>query len=725
MIKIGSFFEEHVEKIVLVIVGIACVWLLITRVIFSPNEVAYGDGKYSPGAVDDKVYEEAVLLREKINTPPTDPEPYQSELSKFVALLDSSISDIDVSLWPQVPYAVDGVISGTGGGQYSLPRIGEVNDVAVEHIRAVAYVPTVAVTPEAPYDKAPHEPNDIDLVTMEAKFDIEGLYERFKESFVDDVAEQWADPCLAKPIFAAVQLQRQELVEDGSWSDWQDVPRSKIDHYGKLFEIVEDASSLPAGRLKVWKLQFDDPQLQIDLLQPEAYQIASAKEEWYPPLIHRQFLEMQRRETLDERRKTREEEQKGNERSDSRRSRRSGSGLGLGTGGRSSRGTSGGLGGGDGIYGGFGGQDTTRRRGSRTGTGSSRRRSTDDGLGIGIGVGGGRSTGGRSRGSRGSRGRTDIGGIEDYMMSGLPGDRLTRRGPSMIDVYDEFDKIRLTWRTPLEKMREPLVFWAHDDTVEPRKSYRYRIRLGVFNPVAGTNQLSEQDISRKNEVVLWSGFSDITEPVEIPGRLYFFAKHIREAAKVVTVQVSKYVMGYWRSEDFTVSQGEVIGDVVENESARPEIGRGSRGSRGIRDSRISRDSRLDMLMSPVARPEDEAVEPEMIDYSTGAVIVDVVAVNDWSGENNLSTRRYYDMLYSFDGTSIEHMPVRTAYWATDLQKWYSEIVKMQREKPEPLKSWGTGGSRRRTRGAEYQDYGDEYYMEEEMMMEGMGGRPLY
>jgi hypothetical protein len=349
MIKIGSFFEEHVEKIVLVIVGIACVWLLITRVIFSPNEVAYGDGKYSPGAIDEQVYEKAVLLREKINTPPTDPEPYQSKLSKFVALLDSSISDIDVSLWPQVPYAVDGVVSGTGGGQYSLPRIGEVNDVAVEHIRAVAYVPTVAVTPESPYDKAPHEPNDIDLVTMEAKFDIEGLYERFKESFVDDVAEQWADPCLAKPIFAAVQLQRQELDEDGSWSDWQDIPRSKIDHYGKLFEIVEDASSLPAGRLKVWKLQFDDPQLQIDLLQPEAYQIASAKEEWYPPLIHRQFLEMQRRETLDERRKTREEEQKGNERSDSRRSRRAGSGLGFGTGGRSSRGTSVGLGGGDGI----------------------------------------------------------------------------------------------------------------------------------------------------------------------------------------------------------------------------------------------------------------------------------------------------------------------------------------------------------------------------------------
>ena len=148
----------------------------------------------------------------------------------------------------------------------------------------------------------------------------------------------------------------------------------------------------------------------------------------------------------------------------------------------------------------------------------------------------------------------------------------------MIDVYDEFDKIRLTGRTLLEKMREPLVFWAHDDTVEPRKHYRYRIRLGVFNPVAGTDQLSEQDISRKNEVVLWSEFSDVTDPVEIPGRLYFFAKHIREPANVVTVQVSKYLLGYWHSEDFKVSQGEVIGNVVETEiepqQRRSDFGRG-------------------------------------------------------------------------------------------------------------------------------------------------------
>jgi len=202
--------------------------------------------------------------------------------------------------------------------------------------------------------------------------------------------------------------------------------------------------------------------------------------------------------------------------------------------------------------------------------------------------------------------------------------------------------------------------------------------------------------------------------------LYFFARQIREADKVVTVQVSKYVMGYWHSEDFKVSKGEDIGRVVETEPERPETRR--LDSRSRLDSRMMSDSRI----GPLIRPEDQAVVPETIDYRTGAVMVDVVAVNDWSGvgEKSLSTRRYYDMLYSiFDGTDIKHMPVRTAYWTKDLQKWYSDIRILEREPKEPFKAFSTSGRRRRaTRELEYEEYDDEYYMEE-MMMEDMGRRP--
>jgi hypothetical protein len=60
--KIGGFFEEHVEKMVLVVVGALCAWLLITRVILSPNVVPYDGKNISPTAIDEQIYAKAKLL---------------------------------------------------------------------------------------------------------------------------------------------------------------------------------------------------------------------------------------------------------------------------------------------------------------------------------------------------------------------------------------------------------------------------------------------------------------------------------------------------------------------------------------------------------------------------------------------------------------------------------------------------------------------------------------
>jgi hypothetical protein len=295
----------------------------------------------------------------------------------------------------------------------------------------------------------------------------------------------------------------------------------------------------------------------------------------------------------------------------------------------------------------------------------------------------------------------------------------------MNDVYLEFDKIRLTVMTDLEKMKEPLIFWAHDDTVEPRKSYRYRIRLGVFNPVAGTEQLIEKDIARKNEVVLWSGFSGITDTVDIPGRMYFFAKHIREPANVVTVQVSKYKLGYWYSEDFKVSKGEIIGDIVEIELETDRQQRRSDLARGMMDPRMPSgrtmtDPRMMNPMMGMASPREKSVVPETIDFNTGAVMVDAVPVNDWSGDKALATRRYYNMLYSTDGTDIEHMPVRTSYWAKDIRDMYGKISILEGVEREPFKQFSSG--RRSRPGRMGGDTGDYDMMYEDMYMyEDMGG----
>jgi hypothetical protein len=310
------------------------------------------------------------------------------------------------------------------------------------------------------------------------------------------------------------------------------------------------------------------------------------------------------------------------------------------------------------------------------------------------------------------------------------------------DVYNELNSIFITPTTDLSRMRQPLVFWAHDDTTEPRKTYRYRIRLGVFNPIVERDQsfdklrmvskVEPQDKGTRlgggraeagqTNIILWSEFSSPTQPIEIPGVVYFFAKGIQEAAKKVTVQVSKYMMGYWHSEDFLVGQGETIGKVVEPQwdtprgilskpveakpgfdSLRPAFGEVSpRGGRGEPVTVVQprppsvlpggrRGERLVEGRTPLDTTPPVPEMPMTIDYSTGAVLVDVVLVNDWSSGSgkNMFARYYYDMLYSFDGVNIERTPVDIKYWTAELRAAYVEIVNSQKEPREPLRPFGT------------------------------------
>jgi hypothetical protein len=171
-------------------------------------------------------------------------------------------------------------------------------------------------------------------------------------------------------------------------------------------------------------------------------------------------------------------------------------------------------------------------------------------------------------------------------------------------------------------------------------------------------------------------------------------------------------MGYWHSEDFKVSKGDVIGSVVETEietdsqQRRSDSGYG----RGI-NSRLGAGRPADPRMGFVGRSEEKSVIPETIDFGTGAVMVDAVAVNDWAGDKNLTTRRYYDLLYSMDGTDIEHMPVRTAYWAKNLQTWYGKISTLEKVTKEPFKAFKSGRSARpggRGGGDEMGGYEDMY-----------------
>jgi hypothetical protein len=601
----------------------------------------YGNEKVGPGRIDLRISGEAELLKSKLDSRPEPLPPYERRVDAYIGLVNLPIGDIDVSR--HLPLPIHSTTGIDDKRKYRIPLIGEIEDTIIEYIRAVAYVPTIEIDEENSYEMMVCQPNDIDFVTVSGKFDVLGLYGRFHDSFAgEDVEEeQWRDPCLAVPIFAAVQLQRQELVADASWSEWENVRRTKIDPWKKMFETVEEVAGLPPGGIQVRLLQFDNPKVRMALLQPEAYKIASAKEEWFPPLLHKKYkgqladieLELKRREQEAERLEREQEKEKlRDERQDARGDRRSrGSDTGSGVGSR-------------GRY------DDSTRQDSRSGGRRTRdRRTGTDGADTGYG---GSDTSSTRRQEREDRARE-----RELRLAEM---RMEAKRLSVDDIYKELDEIMIDVRTDFMRLREPLTFWAHDDTMEPGKTYRYRIRLGVFNPISGTNKFHEDDADLKNHIVLWSEYSDIEEIVEIPGTLYFFPRDVQDSAGAVTVNVAKYALGSWYTKDFSVKPGEVIGDVAELE---PKEGNGRRPA---------------VLGSF-----------ETIDYSTGAVLVDIVPLNDWSGGRNMYARRYYDMLYSFDGTDIDHIPASTRYWDEPLRAKLNEIRLLQKEPREPLRPWDT------------------------------------
>lgn len=618
--KYSNFFEEHIEKIVLAVVGLGCLWLFVTRVLFSPNYVEYDNEKFAAGAIDNRISEQAKTLESKLNREPEPKQPYKPRVNDFIARFDSAISDVNVGFSLPQPITISADMSDDRA--YRIPFVGEVNDVLAEHIRTVAYVPTVEISRRNDYTVANSEPKDIDFVTVEAELDVSGLYRRFNASFAsEDIPQDWRDPDLAKPVFASVQLQRQKLLPDGSWSGWETVPRSRIDTRKKMFEVIENVDDLPPGGIKVRLLQFDDAIVRMDMLQPEAYRIASAREEWFPPSLHEKYLGclkdmdiMKRREVAMGRRAEREAE-------------------------------------------------LSERRAKQAAAAKTRLTDTAGGFG--------------SLGSEGMEGGE--GGLTAAAPVRRPQSRKTQPArdtekkertqkikevPKTIDdVYQEFEAISISDSTDLAGMDTPLLFWAYDDTVEPGESYRYRVRFGVFNPIAGTNQFSKHDISWKDKVILWSNFSDVTETVSIPKTLYFFPREIQEATRAITVQVSKYVLGYWYSKDFTVKQGELIGKPGEYKITEEEKKAGVK-------------------------------VPETVDYTTGAVVVDVVPVTDWSGGNNLRINHFYDLLYSCDGKDIGRVPVKLRYWPEELQNKFNEIKKEEKDPKEPLRAWESKASQR-------------------------------
>jgi hypothetical protein len=233
---------------------------------------------------------------------------------------------------------------------------------------------------------------------------------------------------------------------------------------------------------------------------------------------------------------------------------------------------------------------------------------------------------------------------------------------------EDFEKELLDEKSDIGSMRDSLLIWAHDDSAEPGKTYQYRIRIGVLNPIAGKDWFQDDQADFKNQLVLWSDYSEPTEAVSILKRVYVFPmgvnadKDAPEDIESVQVEVAKYYMGRWRDFDFDVVPGQLVGYEVEDVQEEDET------ENAMGDFQL------------MAGGMGTGQDPEMIDFTSDITLVDVIREVAWG--SRLRASSLYKMLYYDSDKKIQQAAIGKSNWDSDVRRVYSEIQESMKQDVE-------------------------------------------
>ena len=613
--KIQDMLEAHLDKIILGLIGVISFYLLWALVLGNPYGVKVDGRKLGPGEIDTRNKQQAQTLLELLNDP-ADPVIYDQKLT----------ADFENTFRCTLPYLTNLMIPYPGIGEqvfdenrvYPTPEIVALSDVQIASLRGAVHKPTEEIGPDSPYSLVMTELGDLDFVTDSGKLDIQALYRNFQQSFMGPrLNASWREPAFARPVFARLELQRRERLANGSWGEWTVVPRTQIDSFRKLFEQTPmTTEQMEFGGVMMWIKQYEDSRVQASLLQPVAYDFASTLTSWLPPkyldeaevIIKKQGDEL-KRQIREERLRARTARTEDTPR--------------------------------DMMLPGGGGRQPAR---DRTPTRPQP----------------------QPRPQRGGREVTPDNMMADPFMGAPQPARptaATRRERTLEDIQRDMQKDRIDEKTKLESLRDPALVWAHDDTAQPGSTYQYRIRLGVFNPIAGRDWFSDEQKHFKNQVVLWSNFSEPTKEVYIPKMMHLFPTEVlaKEAAGGVKVDVAKYYLGQWRTHEFEIFPGQIIGESIE-ESPKTTAANPATGLQAEM-----------MMMDPFAGGgTTKSSGPMKVDYSTPYMMVDINSRVDWGVSLNNRTE-FSQILYYGPESVLQALAIGKNNWPAEMRREYADI----------------------------------------------------
>jgi len=599
--RVIQLIEAHIEKGLLALAALFVLYLAWGYLFGSPNRVRFGGRELGPTEVYRVVRSEAEALERAMRNATPEPVQVESFADRLQRLHAGGVFAVRSGEAP--PLEPELRMATTFGKPIEVPGLEEFEqppdsveivtplpptDLVVTSGHSMAYRTPLIIGPEeestepADKEKSEPEPQEVTWVTVAGYFNKKAQFQEMEKAGYAGFR--------SRAYIAGLDVERQELLASGKWSGWKLI--SQTTAMPKV-EVPEPVFDDEEGTL-INKQELDEAftlvkQEQVRIMQPPFYVVDDGDEWMLPPL---KGLEQRTAEEQEETEQVaRESERVSDE--------------GLRPSGRP------------------GLRPPGSGRGLRPGAGRGLRPAGEPGLRPGRGVGPrGMQPGGASpRGDKAERRRWIRQQLlearkalaqKDYNTARQIAEDLLREDVITPGMRRDAEKIlKLADRRlqreqsrqslvvdrrliPVEPIRHPETradaVWFHDDTVEPGKTYRYRMRVRLWNRYVGQlKPVKNDDLAR--QAVIVGAWSLPTRPVTVPPNTYFFVRGAVPGSDSASVEVWKWRKGRWVKELFDVRVGDVIG-----------------GKKRIKTDEFDAD------LQPVYAD---------VDFSTGAVVLDL------------------------------------------------------------------------------------------------------